>query len=179
MPVVVYPYDPEWKQWFLELREPIWELLGDLVVDVVHVGSTSIVGMSAKPVIDIDIVVDDWACFTEVVERLGVLDYTHIGDLGIKEREAFKESIPFLHPHNLYVTHVGSIAYRNHTLLKKHLTENPVDFDRYNDLKLNLAETMDDVDSYCRAKTQLILEFLEKEGVTGEELDIIRRENLG
>ena len=83
MPVVIYPYDPEWKRWFLELREPIWELLGDLVVDVVHVGSTSIVGMSAKPVIDIDIVVDDWACFTEVVERLGVLGYTHIGDLGI------------------------------------------------------------------------------------------------
>ncbi len=179
MPITVSPYNPEWVNWFHDLREPIWEQLNDLVIDIVHVGSTSITGMGAKPVIDIDIVVDTWTSFPEIVKRLEVLGYTHIGNLGIKEREAFKESESSLHPHNLYVTHVNSIAYRNHVLLKKHLTENPDEFDRYKELKIKLGETMNDVDSYCRGKTQLVLEFLEKEGVSSEELDVIRRENLG
>lgn len=178
MPVEVVPYNPEWKQWFIELRDPIWEQIGDIVVDIVHVGSTSINGMSAKPVIDMDILVDTWDNFPELVERLSELGYTHVGDLGIKEREAFKEGKNPLYRHNLYVCHIDSTAYRNHVLLKKHLNENPVDFQRYVDLKLYLAGLVIDVDEYCPSKTELILEFLAAEGVSKEELDKIRSQNV-
>lgn len=178
MPVDVVSYNPEWKRWFKELREPIWEKISDYVVDIVHVGSTSIEGMSAKPVIDIDITVDNWNKLPEIIKRLGELGYKHQGNLGIKEREAFKLTFEPMHPHNLYVCHKDSVAYKNHILLKKHLSENPEDFSRYEELKISLGNTASNVDKYTRLKTELILEFLAVEGVPDEELNEIRSENL-
>ena len=178
MSVIVVPYNPEWKQWFKELRAPIWGKISDYTIAIVHVGSTSIEGMSAKPVIDIDIVVDNWDNFTEIIKNLGELGYEHRGDLGIKEREAFKQTRRPIYPHHLYVCHKDSIAYKNHKLLKKHLMENPEAFKRYEDLKIRLGKTASNGDTYCRLKTELILEFLSAEGVSDEELDEIRLENL-
>jgi len=178
MPVEVVIYNPEWKRWFKELRQPIFEKLRDYIVNVVHVGSTSIEGMSAKPIIDIDVLVDNWESFPEIVKLLGELGYEHQGDLGIKEREAFKLTNEPLHPHHLYVCHKDSLAYKNHILLKKHLTENPEDFKRYEELKTNLGKTASDTDKYTRLKTELILEFLAAEGVSEEELNMIRLQNL-
>jgi len=178
MPVLVVPYNTQWKKWFNELREPIWAKTCDLVVDIVHVGSTSIEGMSAKPVIDMDIVIDDWARFPQIVERLSTFGYAHMGNLGIKEREAFRPVKEPKYPHNLYVCHKDSVAYMNHILLRKHLQKNPDSFKRYVDLKVRLADKAVDVDEYCRLKTDLILEFLRAEGVPLKELDEIRSENL-
>lgn len=178
MPVSVVPYNPDWTLWFRELREPIWEKIRDYAVDVIHVGSTSIKGMSAKPVIDIDILVEDWKRFPEIVGRLHELGYKHQGDLGIKEREAFKQTRGSCHPHHLYVCRVGSVAYKNHVLLKKHLIENPEDFRRYEELKVRLGGAASDVDEYTRLKTELIMEFLSTEGMSHEELEEIRVQNL-
>lgn len=178
MAIQVSPYNPEWKTWFLELRKQIWPQVSDLVLDIVHVGSTSIEGMSAKPIIDIDIVVDDMENFEAIKGRLSRLGYTHVGDLGITGREVFNLDYEHKIPHHLYLCSSDSGAYRNHILLKKHLTENPDAFKRYNDLKLGLAETSDSIDSYWRSKTLLILEFLEKEGLSQDELESIRNDNL-
>ena len=178
MPVLVEPYNPDWSKWFEEIRAPIWEKISEYAVDMVHVGSTSVPGMSAKPVIDIDIVLDDWAIFPKIVKQLAIFGYRPIGDLGIKEREAFKLDADSKYSHNLYVCHKDSVAYRNHVLLKKHLSENQTDFIRYKELKLGLAGSSENVDEYCRAKTDLILEILAKEGVPENDLDQIRSENL-
>jgi GrpB-like predicted nucleotidyltransferase (UPF0157 family) len=178
MPISVVPHNPEWTQWFSNLSKPIWEKIGDYVIDIIHVGSTSVVGMSAKPVIDIDVVVKDWIFFHEIVRRLGELGYEHQGDLGISGREAFKLTHESTHPHNLYVCHIESIAYKNHILLKKHLSENPEDFKRYKELKISLGLRATNVDEYTRRKTELILEFLAAEGVPEKEIEIIRVDNL-
>lgn len=177
MPVEVVSYNPEWSQWFKEITEPIWEKLCNNIADIVHIGSTSIEGMTAKPCIDIDIVVDDWDHFQDITIQLNQLGYHHIGNLGIKEREAFKYE-KAKYRHNLYVCKKDSIAYRNHTLLKKHLLENPEDFERYKTLKQSLGKTSANIDEYCRRKTELILEFLKAEGVSEEDLEEIRVENL-
>jgi len=63
-------------------------------------------------------------------------------------------------------------------LLKKHLAENPEAFRRYNDLKMGLAGSCESREDYCRSKTLLILEFLEAEGMSQDELDSIRDDNL-
>jgi GrpB-like predicted nucleotidyltransferase (UPF0157 family) len=178
MPVKVVSYNPEWKKWFKELRQPILGKMSDYIVDVVHVGSTSIEGMSAKPIIDIDILVDSWSNFSEIVRLLEDLGYEHQGDLGIKDRQAFRLIREPKYSHHLYVCHKDSLAYKNHVLLRKHLSENPEGFRRYKDLKINLGETSSDVDIYTRLKTELILEFLAAEGVSEEELNTIRFQNL-
>ena len=177
--IEVVQYNPEWKTWFEKLREPIWAKISDLALDIVHVGSTSIEGMSAKPIIDIDIVMDDWQKFPELVERLMSFGYRHVGDLGICGREAFEQDEPPKYPHHLYALHIDSTAYRNHTLLLKHLKENTEDFRRYNDLKIGLADSVSSREDYWRSKTMLILEFLEKENLSKEEIEQIRKDNLG
>jgi GrpB-like predicted nucleotidyltransferase (UPF0157 family) len=178
MPVKIVPYNPEWKQWFRELSEPILEKVSTNVENIVHVGSTSVEGMSAKPLIDIDIVIDNWNIFPEIIKSLEELGYEHQGNLGIKEREAFKLTHKTKYPHNLYVVQKDSLAYKNHLLLKKRLSENSEDFKRYEKLKISLGNTASNVDKYTRLKTELILEFLAAEGVSDEELCKIRQENL-
>jgi GrpB-like predicted nucleotidyltransferase (UPF0157 family) len=170
MPFVeVLPHNPEWKRWFEELRRPIWDLLNDLIIDIVHIGSTSIRRMSAKPIIDIDIVIDNWDIFPELVKRLESHGYEHVGDMDITNREVFKHNTPN-YPHHLYVCHEDSTAYQNHILLRKHLLENPEDFNRYKELKTRLARTVDKREDYWSSKTELILEFLEKEGCLKKRL---------
>jgi GrpB-like predicted nucleotidyltransferase (UPF0157 family) len=176
--VQVLPYDPRWKEWFREIRNQLWAQVSDLALDLVHVGSTSIEGMGAKPIVDIDIVVPDMGDFDEIVSRLGRIGYVHQGDLGIKGREAFGLDYRHKHPHHLYLVAVDSTAYRNHVLLKKHLAENPDAFRMYNDLKMGLAESSESREDYWRSKTLLILEFLEAEGMSRDELDSIRDDNL-
>jgi len=176
--VRVLPYDFRWSEWFREIRNQVWAQVSDLVLDVVHVGSTSIEGMSAKPIIDIDIVVPDMADVDEIISRLGRIGYNHQGDLGIKGREAFGLDYIHKYPHHLYLVTIDSTAYRNHVLLKKHLTENLEAFRRYNDLKLGLAESSESREAYWRSKTSLILEFLEAEGMSVDELESIRDDNL-
>jgi len=175
--VQVQPYDPKWKEWFTAIKSQIWPHVSDLALDIVHVGSTSIEGMGAKPIIDIDIVVPDMGDLEAITSRLGRIGYKHQGDLGIEGREAFGLDYEHKHAHHLYLVAVDSTAYRNHMLLKKHLTENPDAFRKYNDLKMGLAESSENIESYWRSKTELILEFLEAEGMSKDELDSIRNDN--
>ncbi|MGB4439996.1 MAG: GrpB family protein [Sedimentibacter sp.] len=60
------------------------------MLGIEHVGSTSVEGLSAKPIIDIDIVIKDYSAFELVKEKLALIGYVHDGNLGIKDREAFK-----------------------------------------------------------------------------------------
>jgi GrpB-like predicted nucleotidyltransferase (UPF0157 family) len=87
--IEVVDYDPRWPETFAHLRSPILTALGDLAVAVEHVGSTSVPGLAAKPVIDISIVVPEKSDVPTGISRLAILGYVHRGDLGIEGREAF------------------------------------------------------------------------------------------
>lgn len=176
--VEVVPYNPVWKEWFAELRKMIWSHISDIAIDFVHVGSTSIPGMDSKPIIDIDIVIDSFDKFDEIKSRLTRIGYYHQGNLGIEGREVFGQEDEPKYAHHLYVCTANSTAYKNHILLKKHLTENLEAFRRYRDLKLQLAASGLDIDSYTREKTLLILEFLREEGFSTKELKEIKTQNL-
>lgn len=88
--VIVLPYDVAWESAFEAIKAEIQTALGDLMLGIEHVGSTSVKGMSAKPCIDIDVVVRDYSVFDAVVQKLDAIGYIHEGDLGIQDREAFK-----------------------------------------------------------------------------------------
>ena len=102
--VIVLPYDAAWKSAFEAIKAEIQTALGDLMLGIEHVGSTSVKGMSAKPCIDIDVVIRDYSVFDAVVQKLDAIGYIHEGDLGIQDREAFKYADkPHLMTHHLYV----------------------------------------------------------------------------
>ena len=68
--VVVQPYNEEWPQCFIDIRKEIQNALGDMALSIEHVGSTSVKGLSAKPIIDIDVVICDRSILPEVVSAL-------------------------------------------------------------------------------------------------------------
>ena len=101
--VVVVPYDIEWKSDFQKIKAELERSIGDLIIGIEHVGSTAVEGLSAKPCIDIDIIIKDYSVFEAIVKKLEKIGYVHEGDLGIKDREAFKYfNKPHLKSHHLY-----------------------------------------------------------------------------
>lgn len=92
--LVVLPYDPNWKTEFERIRDYLMEQIGDLVIEIKHVGSTSVPGLRAKPIIDLAAVMESYKVFPQIVSRLEKVGFRHECDLGIKEREVFKRLIP-------------------------------------------------------------------------------------
>ena len=101
--MVVEKYNPKWIEQFQTLKEFLEENASEYI-SIEHVGSTSIPGMNAKPIIDIDVVVEDAAQFLKLKEELEKIGYVHEGDRGISGREAFdNENVAINIDHHLYV----------------------------------------------------------------------------
>jgi GrpB-like predicted nucleotidyltransferase (UPF0157 family) len=172
--VQVLDYDPDWPRIFLQLRDHIWPSVQDVAVAIEHVGSTSVPGMAAKPVIDIDVVIPCSSDLPLVTQRLAVLGYQPRGDLGVEDREAFRkpENQP---PHHLYVCVQNTLALRNHIAVRDYLRSHPTEATAYSELKKRLAERFQhERERYGQGKTDFILALLEKCGFPAEALDGIK-----
>lgn len=165
--VIVLPYDAAWKSAFEAIRTEIEAALGDLMLRTEHVGSTSVEGMSAKPCIDIDVVSRDYSVFDDVVQRLNAIGYIHEGDLGIKDREAFKYADkPYLMPHHLYVCPKDSEELHRHILFRDFLRQNPDAVKKYSQVKEKAAELYQcDIDGYIEYKSPCIEELYRECGL--------------
>lgn len=173
--VEVSDYQPDWEDRFRELKK----LLSPLEHLVVHVGSTSVPGLAAKPVIDADMILEDWNMREDVIAALARLGFIYRGDLGIPGREAFSETLRLPFAHNFYLCRENSEALHNHLLLRDYLRENPADALRYGNLKKQLAALYpEDVDQYCIRKSDLIAELLSKAGMDSAGVSNIRTLNL-
>lgn len=159
--VVVLPYDPKWKNDFEKIKQELVNAIGDLIVSIEHVGSTSVEGLSAKPIIDIDVVISDYSVFDSIVSRLSAIGYTHEGDLGIKDREAFKYSDkPHLRKHHLYVCPQNSKELLRHITFRDFLRNNPEAVKKYSMVKENGAKLFpDNMDKYIEYKSPCIEEL--------------------
>ena len=180
--IKVEKYNPEWKKEFEKAKFFYKELLKDIDPKIVHVGSTSVKGMWAKPILDIDIIVSNTLGSNKVIKLLEGVGYTHIGNMGVKGREAFKysndnQNIKWM-KHNLYVCISGNENLKNHLLLKKHLQNNKDALEEYSKLKYELAKKYpDDINSYVDGKTELITGFLKAEGMDLKKLNRIKSIN--
>ena len=159
--VVVVPYDEAWKKAFEEIKNALEAEIGDLILGIEHIGSTSVEGLSAKPYIDIDVVIKDYLVFDEIVRKLGAIGYIHEGDLGIKDREAFKYTDkPHLMMHHLYVCPQYSEELHRHITFRDFLRHNAEAVKKYSLVKEKAAELFsDDIDKYIQYKTPCIEEL--------------------
>jgi GrpB-like predicted nucleotidyltransferase (UPF0157 family) len=87
--VVVVDYDEEWPRRSEKLRALIWPVVSDVAIRIEHVGSTAVLGLAAKPIIDMTIVVGGRSDVPLTIKRLATIGYRHRGNLGIEDREAF------------------------------------------------------------------------------------------
>lgn len=175
--IAVVDYDPSWPLEFEGLKARVLRALGDIAVSVEHVGSTSVPGLAAKPIIDMDVVVASAADAADAIERLATLGYAHRGDLGIEGRETFHVP-PEWPAHHLYVCVHGAAALANHLAVREYLRRNQAAANAYGSLKKRLAETFPtDVDRYVSGKTDFLLGVLRESGFPGEVLAAIGQAN--
>lgn len=156
--ITVNPYDETWPARFAEIRDYLLPTLQGKIVTIEHVGSTSVPGLAAKPIIDLDVVIPDQPAFGPVKAALEDLGYSHNGDQGIPGREAFKYAgKPGLAPHHLYVCVQGSAELRRHLALRDWLSTHPGDRERYAAAKFEAAALFPEhIDAYIDAKSEVI-----------------------
>jgi len=162
--IVVVEYDPRWVQLFEQLRDFVLPVLSDLEVRIEHVGSTSVPGLAAKPIVDIDVVVSTQGDVHAAIQKLATLGYVHEGDLGATGREAFipPDGITW---HHLYVCTVENAEYKRHVLFRDYLRSHPDDAKMYGDLKMELARRFhNDRLAYSNAKSDFVKGILKHAG---------------
>lgn len=162
--VVVLPYDEAWKKDFEEIKAELMAVLGGLVLSVEHVGSTSVPGLAAKPIIDIDVIIEDTDCFEKVKTALETIGYQHEGDLGIPGREAFKyHGKEHLRKHHLYVCAKDSDELKRHLSFRDYLRTHPDAVKEYGRIKDEGARLYPyDIDSYIGYKAPFIQKCVNK-----------------
>jgi len=175
--VVVVEYDYEWPRRFEDLRAWIWPVVADVADRIEHVGSTSVPGLAAKPIIDMTVVVRQRADVPPTIHRLASLGYRHLGNLDIEDREAF-EHADGLPRHHLYVCPEGTIGIVNQLAVRNFLRANPDVARRYGELKQRLAAQFpNDIENYVFGKTDFVLEVLRGAGLSEAQLAAIERVN--
>ena len=162
--VIVVPYDEQWKKDFETIKQYVFPAINDVVIGIEHIGSTSVEGLSAKPIIDIDVVIKDYTVFDTVVEKLATLGYIHEGNLGIKDREAFDYKADVdLPKHHLYVCPEFSAELRRHIAFRDYLRNNPEAMLKYSKVKEEGARLFpDSIDDYIAYKSHCIEEIYKK-----------------
>ncbi len=162
--VVVLPYDEAWKKDFEEIKAELMAVLDGLVLSVEHVGSTSVPGLAAKPIIDIDVIIEDTDCFEKVKTALETIGYQHEGDLGIPGREAFKyHGKEHLRKHHLYVCAKDSDELKRHLSFRDYLRTHPEAVKEYGRIKEEGARLYpNDIDSYIEYKAPFIQDCVNK-----------------
>ena len=163
---LVEKYNPEWPQWFEMVKAHLGEKVSQDSIRIEHVGSTSIQGMTAKPIIDLILVVEPQG-LDEIKALLAERGYCHEGDKGIKGREAFrlgsKSMVSTTPPHHLYVCGKQNAELRKETAFRDFLRQSREYVERLSDLKWSLAEAFNnDREAYMEGKAALCREITEK-----------------
>ncbi|MBT1159505.1 GrpB family protein [Aminobacter anthyllidis] len=79
-PVIIVPYDPAWPAVFGQIRDEIVRALGATALEIEHIGSTSVAGLAAKPIIDMDVVIPTEADLSVAISKLSQIGYTYDGE---------------------------------------------------------------------------------------------------
>ncbi|NBI30088.1 GrpB family protein [Chengkuizengella marina] len=156
--IKVVPYQDEWINKFQEEALKIKEIFGDQLLEIHHIGSTSVPGLKAKPIIDIIPVVkniDEIDLFNEEMEAFG---YEVRGELGIPGRRYFPKGGEN-RSHHVHVFQIGDENIKRHLAFRDYLIAYPGVAKEYADLKEILASKFENhPESYWEGKENFIKE---------------------
>lgn len=159
--ITLIEYDPYWAELFEREAKRIRSILGNKVLQLEHVGSTSVPGLCAKPIIDMVLVVADSADEENYVPNMEKAGYT----LRIREPEWFEHRL-FKGPDidiNLHVFSDGCSEVERMLRFRDWLRANDTDRTNYANTKRTLAkQKWRHVQHYADAKTSIIQEIMER-----------------
>ncbi len=157
--VRLVPYNPEWVLFFEEEKVRLLASVGPFVLEIQHVGSTSISGMTAKPILDIAIAIKNYEEARVCIQPIVELGYEYKGELGIPRRHYFVKGEP--RTHHIHMNEIGSQDWIDQIEFRDYLTRHPETAQEYVDLKLALAGRFPmDRQSYLEGKAPFIQKVL-------------------
>jgi GrpB-like predicted nucleotidyltransferase (UPF0157 family) len=164
--IIIVPYNEKWLSEFEKINSELINAMNNSVIAIEHIGSTSVAGLYAKPIIDIDIVIED-NMFDIVKEKLKTIGYVYVGNLGIVGREAFDYSNKdHLMEHHLYVCGKDSAELKRHITFRNYLRTHENDRNKYSNIKIKMAEKYPhNLDKYILGKQPVILEIYKRCGL--------------
>lgn len=163
--ILIVDYNPRWPGMYQDERTQILDAIGRFVTAIEHVGSTSVPGLAAKPVIDIMVGVSTLADADLCIQPMERLDYIYVPEYEdeIPERRYFKKLHPDgMHTHHLHVVETTSQFWDDHLLFRDYLRVHPVTASDYERVKRALAPHFTSDNDYSGAKTDFITNVLEK-----------------
>jgi GrpB-like predicted nucleotidyltransferase (UPF0157 family) len=163
--ITIAPYSPLWPEEFGRVRAELVAALPEWILSIDHVGSTSVPGLDAKPIIDISVAVPDLQaslCLTPLLEALG---FTYRPDDGLPDRHYLPRTVGGLRRHHLSLAEPESWHRRNSLTFREALRDDPDLARSYGALKRQLAASAGPRRiEYLNGKTEFILGVLKANG---------------
>jgi GrpB-like predicted nucleotidyltransferase (UPF0157 family) len=161
VPLVVVDYDPAWPQTYARWRQRVAAALGPAVLGIDHVGSTSVPGLAAKPIVDIQVSVADLGdepCYVPQLQAVGLV---------LRSRDElhrfFRPPAGQRREVHVHVCAAGGRWERDHLLFRDYLRAHPAACLRYAEAKrASVRRWSDDGWAYTEAKTAVVLDILEQ-----------------
>ena len=156
--VEVVPHNPDWPRAFELESQRIASALGENVIEVYHIGSTSIPGIYAKPILDLMVSVKSIGQVEPCNAAMGVEGYEAMGEYGILGRRYFrKHNAAGVRSHHVHVFEVGADQLDRHLAFRDYMRTHPDDAQAYSDLKRQLAKAHpSDIEAYMDGKDGFI-----------------------
>jgi GrpB-like predicted nucleotidyltransferase (UPF0157 family) len=161
--IVVVDYDPNWPSLYEQEKDRIVATLGEAVVQIEHIGSTSVPGLAAKPIIDIAVGIANFEEAKAYVPMIEGLGYTYEPEFeaDLPERRFFWKGSPSLHTHHIHMAEPGSLEWIKPILFRNYLREHPEAARQYQVLKRELAVRCGpDMEAYVKGKTEFVRSIL-------------------
>lgn len=160
--VEVKPYNEQWLSMFEEEANILYKILDLEVIDIHHIGSTSVNGLKAKPIIDIMPVVKDINRIDKFNVSMMAIGYKPKGENGISNRRYFQKGGDN-RTHHVHIYQLGSSEINRHLAFRDYLRAHPDVAKKYGDLKEYLSQRFPyDIESYIKGKELLSLEIERK-----------------
>lgn len=157
--VVVVDYQSNWPLLYEQEKERLLDTIGSDIVDIEHIGSTSVPRLAAKPIIDMVASLRHFPPSASLISALEELSYIYHGELGVPGRHFFRRGMP--PTHHLHLVEPNSEVWKKQLLFRDFLRTHPEAAQRYDTLKRELAvQYRCDRQAYVNAKAPLIAELI-------------------
>ncbi|WP_086348086.1 GrpB family protein [Candidatus Enterococcus clewellii] len=156
--IEVVSYDPMWPKQFEEERKQLLENFPkELVIEVLHIGSTSVPGLAAKPVIDMALVVSNIEALDEHQAKMLKLGYESWGEYGLARRRYYPKGGD-KHTHHIHAYQYDSLyELGRHVAFRDYLRVHPEIAEEYGQVKfLAASANPEDIEGYCDAKDEFV-----------------------
>jgi GrpB-like predicted nucleotidyltransferase (UPF0157 family) len=161
-PILITPYDPHWAEEFRDIGSQLRLAMRDAALRIDHIGSTSVIGLDAKPVIDIQISVSSFEPLQVYQEPMQNIGYVFRSDNPERTKRYFRESTGMRRTH-IHVREQGSFGEQFALLFRDYLRQHADEAKYYATIKYKLKDQYEqDRHRYVEAKEPFIWEIMRR-----------------